>query len=142
MTLTKIWQRLGNWYRAEYGSLLKSDQAAFKELFTGVLDGAPAKPQRGRIQHFYSRKFYESRIKQHVEDRMESLGRRSALSGDPPPKKIDVVAKVTAELYEQETPEFQKDCELAMEREYQQALKGWEASLADSPTRTPEEIAA
>jgi hypothetical protein len=38
--------------------------------------------------------------------------------------------------------EFQRDCELAMERKYQQALKGWEASLADSPTRTAEEIAS
>jgi hypothetical protein len=73
---------------------------------------------------------------------MESLTRRAALSGEPLPKKIDVTAKVTAELYEQETPAFQKDCELAMEREYQQALKGWEASLSDSPARSPEEIAA
>ncbi|KAJ7714225.1 hypothetical protein B0H14DRAFT_3635393 [Mycena olivaceomarginata] len=111
--------RLGNWYREQYGSLLKSDKAAFKELFTGVLDSAPAKPQRGRIHHFYSRKFYETRIKDHVEARMESLTRRAALSGEPLPKKIDVTAK--------------KDCELAMEREYQQALKGWEASLSDSP---------
>jgi hypothetical protein len=49
---------------------------------------------------------------------------------------------VTAELYEQESLEFKNDCEVAMEREYQQALKGWEASLADSPTKTPEEIAS
>jgi hypothetical protein len=87
MTLTKIWQRLGNWYRGEYSSLLKSDKAAFKDLFTGVLDGAPAKPQHGRIHHFYSRKFYESRIKEHVDERMEKLGRRLALSGDPLPQK-------------------------------------------------------
>jgi hypothetical protein len=135
-------QRIGNWYRAEYGSLLKSDKAAFKELVTGVLDGAPAKPQRGRAVHFYSRKFYESRIKEHVEDRWESLQRRSALAKEPLPKKIDVIAKVTAELWAQESSEFQEDCELAMDREHHQALKGWEASLADSPTRTPEEIAS
>ncbi|KAJ7759853.1 hypothetical protein B0H14DRAFT_3895775 [Mycena olivaceomarginata] len=42
--------RIGNWYRGEYGSLLKSDKVAFKELFTGALDGAPAKPLwRGRM---------------------------------------------------------------------------------------------
>jgi hypothetical protein len=29
-----------------------------------------------------------------------------------------------------------------MEREHQQALKGWEASFADSPMRSPEEIAS
>jgi hypothetical protein len=122
--------------------LLKSDKGAFKELFTGALDGVPAKPQRGHAVHFYSRKFYESRVKEHVEACWESLQRRSALSGDPLPKKIDVTAKVKVELWEQEPPEFQRECELTMEREHQQALKGWEASLADSLTRLPEEIAS
>ncbi|KAJ7810364.1 hypothetical protein B0H14DRAFT_3757652 [Mycena olivaceomarginata] len=55
--------RIGAWYRGEYGGLLKRDQESFRELFTGVLDGAPPKPQRGRIVHFYSRKYYETRVK-------------------------------------------------------------------------------
>jgi hypothetical protein len=92
--------------------------------------------------HFYSRKFYESHIKEDVEERMASLTRRAGLAGEVGPKRIDVIAKVTAECWDQETVEFQQDCELAMEREYQQALKGWEASLSDTPTRTAEEIAA
>jgi hypothetical protein len=106
------------------------------------LDSTPPKPQRGRPTHFYSRKFYETRIKEDVENRMASLTRRAVSSGEAPPNRIDVIAKVTAECWDQETPQFREDCELAQEREYQQALKGWEASLADSPTRTPEEIAA
>ncbi|KAJ7699837.1 hypothetical protein B0H14DRAFT_3528293 [Mycena olivaceomarginata] len=114
--------RIGAWYRAQYGSLLQSDKTAFQELFTGVLDGAPPKPQRGRLLHFYSRKFYDSRIKEDAEERMVSLTRRAELAGEAAPKRIDVIAK------------------LAMEREHQQALKGWEASLSDSPTRTAEEI--
>ncbi|KAJ7809287.1 hypothetical protein B0H14DRAFT_2608181 [Mycena olivaceomarginata] len=32
--------RIGVWYRAQYGSLLKSNKTAFQELFTGILDGA------------------------------------------------------------------------------------------------------
>jgi hypothetical protein len=126
----------------QYGYLLKSDKTAFQELFTGVLDGAPPKPQRGRMAHFYSRKFYDTRIKEEVEERLASLTRHAEREGGPPPKRIDVIAKVTAECWDRETPEFQRDCELALEREYQQVLKGWEASLSDSPTRTAEEIAA
>jgi hypothetical protein len=45
-------------------------------------------------------------------------------------------------VWAEETPAFQRECEVAMEREYQQKLKAWEASLADSPTRSAEEIAA
>ncbi|KAJ7350498.1 hypothetical protein DFH08DRAFT_806552 [Mycena albidolilacea] len=133
--LATLRSRVGQWYRDQYGGLLKSDQAAFKELFTGVLDGAPPKPQRGRIIHFYSRKFYETRVKEHVEKRLE----KSPAEGE---SSIKLVAKVTSERWEQESPDFKRECETAMEREYQQALKGWEASLADSPTRTAEEIVA
>ncbi|KAJ7747607.1 hypothetical protein B0H14DRAFT_3604655 [Mycena olivaceomarginata] len=103
----KTCELIGAWYRAQYGSLLQSDKTAFQELFTGVLDGAPPKPQRGRLLHFYSRKFYDSRIKEDAEERMVSLTRRAELAGEAAPKRIDVIAKVTAECWEQETVEFQ-----------------------------------
>ncbi|KAJ7301194.1 hypothetical protein DFH08DRAFT_978973 [Mycena albidolilacea] len=115
--------RIGVWYHAQYGLLLKSDKTAFQELFTGILDGMPPKPQRGHMLHFYSRKFYELHIKEDVEERMASLTRRAGLAGEAGPKHIDVIAKVTVECWDQETVEFQQDCELAMECEYQQALK-------------------
>ncbi|KAJ7686442.1 hypothetical protein B0H14DRAFT_2654290 [Mycena olivaceomarginata] len=98
--------RIAEWYRREYGSLLKSDEAAFKDLFTGVLDGAPPKPQRGRIVHFYSRKYYDTRIKTRVEARLASLKRRTQNSGEAKPETIDVVSKVTNELWDDESPEF------------------------------------
>ncbi|KAJ6478369.1 hypothetical protein C8R45DRAFT_934138 [Mycena sanguinolenta] len=134
--------RIGAWYRLEYGALLKTEETAFKELFTGALDNAPLKPQRRRTNHFYSRKFYETRIKVHVEERMESLIRRAQLSGEEPPKLIDIVAKVTAERWDQETPEFRLECEIAKDREHEQAMDAYRASLADSPSQTPEERAA
>ncbi|KAJ7832280.1 hypothetical protein B0H13DRAFT_2371029 [Mycena leptocephala] len=134
--------RIGQWYRLEYGSLLKSDKTAFKELFTGVLDGAPPKPQRGRINHFYSRNFYDTCIKARVEARLAALQRRAENTGGAPPNKIEVIARVTAEVWEEETPAFRQECELALECEYQAALKAWEASLVDSPSRSAEEVAA
>ncbi|KAJ7306866.1 hypothetical protein DFH08DRAFT_975891 [Mycena albidolilacea] len=138
--------RIGQWYRAEYGALLKCDKSAFKDLFTGVLNGAPPKPQRGRILHFYSRKYYATRIRQRVDERVESLKRRARFAGETVAEAermpIDVVAKVTSEVWAEETPAFQRECEVAMEEEYQKVVKAWEMSLADSPTRTAEEIAA
>jgi hypothetical protein len=142
ITHDAIFQRISQWYRLEYGSLLKSDKAAFKEMFTGALDGAPPKPQRGRPIHFYSRKYNETRIKSRVEERLESLKRRAEREGTEMPQTIDVISKVTAEMYNEESPAFRDEIELAVEREHQQAVKAWEASLADSPTRTPEEMAA
>ncbi|KAJ7049327.1 hypothetical protein C8F01DRAFT_1265521 [Mycena amicta] len=134
--------RIGQWYRLEDSSLLKSDKTAFQEMFMGALDGAPPKPQRGRTIHFYSRKYYDTRIKDHVESRLESLKRRATLDGQEMPKVIDVIVKVMPEIWGEEMAAFRDEVELAAEQEHQQAVKAWEASLADSPTRMPEEMAA
>ncbi|KAJ7300513.1 hypothetical protein DFH08DRAFT_979605 [Mycena albidolilacea] len=64
------------------------------------------------------------------------------MSGEDMPRTIDVVAKITNECFEEESVAFQKEVRVAYEKEYQLSLKAWEVSLADSPTRTPEEIAA
>ncbi|KAJ7363061.1 hypothetical protein DFH08DRAFT_951265 [Mycena albidolilacea] len=124
-------QRIGQWYCEEY-----------RDLFTGILDGAPPKPQQSRVGHFYSRKYYELHVKPRGEARLAALKRRSEAAGKPMPEYIDVIAKVTAEVWGKETPAFQHECQLAMEWEHQEDLRGWEASLADSSTKTPEEIAA
>jgi hypothetical protein len=106
------------------------------------LDGAPPKPQRGRIIHFYSQFYYETRVKHRVEARLEAMKRRHDVSGEVMAEKIDIIAKVTGEVWDKETPVFQHGCQMDCEREYEQRLKAWEVSLNDSPTRTPEELAA
>ncbi|KAJ7895290.1 hypothetical protein B0H14DRAFT_2558862 [Mycena olivaceomarginata] len=120
---------MGDWYRCKYGSLLKSDEAAFKDLFTGVLDGTPPRPQQEQIVHFYSRKYYDTWIKPRVEVWLALLKRRNKMAGDKMPETIDVVSK------------FRHEVEVVFEHEYQKKLRTWEALLADSPTRSPEEIA-
>ncbi|KAJ7874259.1 hypothetical protein B0H13DRAFT_2348671 [Mycena leptocephala] len=134
--------RIGDWYRRRYGALLKIEKAAFKELFTGTLDNAPAKPQHGQPLHYYSQRCFEERVKGRYEVRMASIQRRSQHSGEKVPAVLALQNKVTKEVWEEETPAFQAEIRVGWEREYQVALKAWESSLADSPTRTPEEMAA
>ncbi|KAJ7736962.1 hypothetical protein DFH07DRAFT_966643 [Mycena maculata] len=118
--------RMGQWYRAKYGSLLKSEKTAFADLFTGALDGAPPKPQKPKMIHYFSQKFYVSLVKEEFERRREALHRRAVYT--------DIV-----EL--SQTAAFKEDLKLQRDKECTAAVKGWEASLADSPTRTAEEIA-
>ncbi|KAJ7333207.1 hypothetical protein DFH08DRAFT_814325 [Mycena albidolilacea] len=133
--------QIGAWYRSAYRNLLKSDQDTFKDLFTGALDGALSKPHRGCIIHFYSRMYYDTRVKHHVKECLESLKRRCDLLAEPMLRKLNVIAKVTSEVWETEPLAFQHECMLELEQEYQQRLEAWEVLLTDSPTRTPEEIA-
>ncbi|KAJ7908409.1 hypothetical protein B0H13DRAFT_2331394 [Mycena leptocephala] len=139
--LVNLRDKIGWWYHAQYRSLLKSDKAAFKELFTGVLDGAPPKPQCSQITHFYSRHYYEKRVKSAFEARWDSLQRSARYSGEKVPADIVVKNQVIKEMWEDETHKFQAEVKAAVEREYQLALVGWKASLADSPTRSAEEMA-
>ncbi|KAJ7864012.1 hypothetical protein B0H14DRAFT_3443818 [Mycena olivaceomarginata] len=85
--------------------------------------------------------YYDARIKQRVEARLEALNRRSDVSGEPMPRKINDIAKVTSDVWEEETPAFQHECKVDWECEYEQRLKAWEVLLTDSPTQTPEEMA-
>jgi hypothetical protein len=71
------------------------------------LDGTLEKPQRDPIDHFYSRKFSDTRVKPCLEARLAVLERQAEMTGGPPPKTIDVVTKVTAEAWE-ETPTFMR----------------------------------
>jgi hypothetical protein len=82
------------------------------------LDGVPLKPQRGRLIHFYSRKYYDTRIKARVDARLAALKRRTENSGEGMPETIDVISKVTNDLWEDESPEFRHEVEVAFEREY------------------------
>ncbi|KAJ7136478.1 hypothetical protein C8R43DRAFT_1132379 [Mycena crocata] len=134
--------RLGQWYRHQYGSLVKTGQTAFVKIFSGALDVAPPKPGRPQLMHFYSRKFYEDRLQERFVTRMESMRKRAEYTGEAEPKALAVLPIVTKEAWEDETVGFQEEVKEALEREYKVAIKGWEASLADSPTRTPEEMAA
>jgi hypothetical protein len=120
---------------------VKSDKAAFAEIFTGVLDGAPPKPVRPQLLHYYSSKFYAEHIKARFDGRMTSLTSRALRTNAPPPKALSVRPAVTKEVWEEQPAGFQREVQDALERDYQTALRGWKASLADSPTRTPEEMA-
>ncbi|KAJ6475386.1 hypothetical protein C8R45DRAFT_935014 [Mycena sanguinolenta] len=134
--------RIGEWHRRKYSGLLQSDKAVFKELFAGVLDYAAPKPQRRQLQHFYSRRYYESQVKPRCKERMAALKRRAACTGTKTPTPLALQNEVTKGVWSDETPAFQEQVKVAWEREYQAAVKAWEAALADGPARTPEEFAA
>jgi hypothetical protein len=73
---------------------------------------------------------------------MEAIKRRAEYTGEKVPAVLALQNLVTKEVWDEEEPAFQEEVKLVWEREYQASVRGWEASLSDSPTRTPEELAA
>lgn len=140
--LTIISQRIGQWYRDQYSGLLKENKTKFAELFTDEFDVRPGKPIQPRIRQFYSTKFYEKRIKPAFDARKAALTRRSVHTGEAVPRDVKIRADVTAELWDEETPEFREEVRLVLEREHANTVEAWESSQTDSPAKSPEELAA
>ncbi|KAJ7019389.1 hypothetical protein C8F04DRAFT_888098, partial [Mycena alexandri] len=95
-----------------------------------------------RVQQFYSKLYYDTRVKARVEARIQALQKRAEYTGGEPPHPFAVQNDVTKECWEGETEMFQAETVRLMEREYEATVKAWEASLADSPSRTAEEYNA
>ncbi|KAJ6452359.1 hypothetical protein C8R47DRAFT_1083775 [Mycena vitilis] len=138
----KLRERLGQWYRGQYQSLLEKDKTSFGELFAGLghtLQKAPRLPQ---VVHFYSNRHYETRVKDRVAERKLAVATQAKYTGEEPPAPIAVQNKVTKECWDDESREFQEELIRARNREHDIVLKGWRESLADSPSRTPEDFNA
>ncbi|KAJ7897381.1 hypothetical protein B0H13DRAFT_2337915 [Mycena leptocephala] len=132
----KLRDRIGQWYRGQYSGLVKRDKSSFAELFVD----APDKPRQPQLVQFYSTRYYDTRVKDRFDERWQALLKRAEHSGLPPPKVIKVQNEVTKEVWDDETPEFQAEVERARDKYHAAMLKAWEDSLADSPSKTPEEL--
>jgi ribosome-binding protein aMBF1 (putative translation factor) len=120
---------------------LKEDKTAFGELFAplGPMVQQPRKPQ---LLHFYSGRYYETRIKSRVEARLDTLRRRAEFSGEKLPHKITVQNDITKECWEEESEPFQQETIRALDRHHEITLKAWREAYSDSPARTPEDYHA
>ncbi|KAJ7780817.1 hypothetical protein DFH07DRAFT_765303 [Mycena maculata] len=85
--------------------------------------------------------FYVSLMKEEFERRREALHRRAVYTDEKVLSDLELRGKVTHDVYEAQTAAFKEDLKLQRDKEWTAAVKGWEASLADSPTRMAEEIA-
>ncbi|KAK6997436.1 hypothetical protein R3P38DRAFT_3219441 [Favolaschia claudopus] len=138
----KAKERLGQWYRAQFTSLLKEDKSAFGGLFAplgNVMGQAPRKPQ---LMHFYSTRNYETRVKERAEARFQELVKEAELSGEPAPHMLAVRNEVTKACWQEESDVFKEETMQALERAHEITLRAWKEGQSDGPSRTAEEYNA
>ncbi|KAJ6458522.1 hypothetical protein C8R45DRAFT_1110053 [Mycena sanguinolenta] len=98
--------KIGVWFNTQYGGGQKRGRKnvkTFKQLFDKTELEPPA-PVKSRVLHFYSRHFYDDRIKLRVLTRWAALSRLSK-----PPALITVRNAVTKEAWEAESQEFRDE---------------------------------
>jgi hypothetical protein len=136
-SLTRRWQKIGAWFRGEYGGVLKTNKkqatTSFKELFDRPEMGPP-RPVRPRILNFYSTRFYKTRIKARYDARWAEVSKLPA-----PPAAISVQNAIIKEAWNAETPQFKAEVEAEWTKEYEAELEAYETVVSGETPKTPEE---
>ncbi|KAJ7429451.1 hypothetical protein B0H11DRAFT_2265630 [Mycena galericulata] len=129
-------KRIGVWYNARYGGSLekrKAKKVTFKVLFDKPALEPPA-PVKPRTLHYYSRKFYDERIKPLFTARWGTVSRRP-----DPPAVIKVRNAATKEAWEAETAAFKKEVILAIDNEHKIAKEAYSMAVSGAIPTTAEE---
>ncbi|KAK7052712.1 hypothetical protein R3P38DRAFT_2763051 [Favolaschia claudopus] len=132
----KLKGKIGSWYNTRYGGSVegkKKKTTSFKKVFDKPELDPPA-PVKPRLINHYTHRFYNQRIKAHVEARWAVESRRP-----DPPKLIVFRNKVIRECWEAESEAFKAEVTESLEKEHKAAMEAYAvASAAEAPT-TPEE---
>jgi hypothetical protein len=111
----------------------KKTKVSFKALFDKPELDPPA-PKKLRVVHFYSRRFYQERIKDRVTARWAAVSKLAN-----PPKEITIRNQVTKECWDAEDPSFQEEVEAALQNEHKAAKKAYTTATSGEAPTTAEE---
>ncbi|KAJ7030304.1 hypothetical protein C8F04DRAFT_1264069 [Mycena alexandri] len=137
-----IRRRVAAWYCRTYRGLEAREKNVFADMLAGVEATGPTYPKRAQPIHFYSRKYYEERVKARFEARWAVEVKRAEDLELEEPEPIKVRNAVTKEVYEGESQEFRDELKLAVEAEPLAAVRAWELTRSESESKTPQEINA
>ncbi|KAJ7030501.1 hypothetical protein C8F04DRAFT_1263801 [Mycena alexandri] len=141
-THLQIRKRIAAWYCRTYRGLDAREKNIFTEIMAGIESTGPSYPKRAQPIHFYSRKYYEEKVKARFEARWATEVQRAKDLEMPEPEAIKIRNAVTKEVFEEETPEFQAELKLAVEAEHVAAVRAWELTSSQAETKTPQEMNA
>ncbi|KAJ7633768.1 hypothetical protein DFH06DRAFT_1336855 [Mycena polygramma] len=125
--------RIGQWYRTQYGSggSEQGKMNMFKELLHAKPDAAEGKPVKGQTWQFYSKLYYEERVKAEFEREWAIEVQRAKDLELPAPHDVKVRGDVTRRMWGGETPEFQAEVIAKMNKEHDLKVRGWEMGRAE-----------
>ncbi|KAJ6570300.1 hypothetical protein DFH09DRAFT_1313492 [Mycena vulgaris] len=135
-------KRITAWYRRTYRGVDKQDKNIFADLLSGALDMAVGCPTRSQPTHFFSRKFYEERIKGRFESAWALEVERTKNLGEEPPAEIKIRNEVTKEVWEEETEDFWAEVLAAVDTEHRAAVKAWEMTWVAGEEKSAEVLSA
>ncbi|TFK81054.1 hypothetical protein K466DRAFT_604816 [Polyporus arcularius HHB13444] len=137
--------KLQRWFRYHGTKSLKSRKPENSLVKIIKAFGSQAKaPRRMQTLQFYSKLYYDSRVKSIVDAEWPKVVAQAGASGTPPPKRLKHQNKVLARIFAAETAEFQDALKRQRDDEHEEEIAAWKASRLDfgdaGSTRSPEEF--
>ncbi|KAJ7773604.1 hypothetical protein DFH07DRAFT_952651 [Mycena maculata] len=133
--------KIGVWYNSQFGGSVarkKAPGTSFKKLFDKKELDPPA-PVKPRVLHWYSRKFYDERIKPRVVACWNAVQRAPK---PPPPAKplalIQVRNTVTREAWNAETEPFKQEVLESIREEHEVAKAAYALAVSGEAPSTAE----
>ncbi|KAJ6450013.1 hypothetical protein C8R47DRAFT_1230448 [Mycena vitilis] len=135
-------KRIAAWYCRTYRDVSESEKVFFAEIVGGMDNAGPGHPKRAHLIHFYSRRYYDERVKARFEASYAVEKQLAKDLGKEAPAEVKIRNEITREVFDEENEEFQEELKRGVEAEYVAAVRAWELTRAETQTRTPAEVNA
>ncbi len=136
-------QKLQRWCRYHGTKSLKGQSADPLSKILKAFKTQDKAPRRMQTQQFYSKLYYDTRIKATVDAEWPRIVAEAGAKGTPPPKRLKHQNRVVAQFFASETREFQAALIAQRDAEYDEELAAWKSDSLDCTEvpKTPEEFA-
>ncbi|TFK80859.1 hypothetical protein K466DRAFT_503161 [Polyporus arcularius HHB13444] len=135
--------KLQRWFRYHGTKSLKTKGADPLSKILAAFKTQDKAPRRMQTTQFYSKLYYDTRIKATVDAEWPKVVAQAGAKGAPPPKRLKHQNSVVARFYAAETPEFKAALQAQRDAEYEEEHAAWKTASLDNtvvPT-TPAEFA-
>ncbi|KAI0038815.1 hypothetical protein FA95DRAFT_1577978 [Auriscalpium vulgare] len=127
--------KLGNWYRHHCSKVVKEEDR-HDDWAKKLLQSAVNPPKRAQAYHYYSRKYFDTRVKPAFLAGWEEKQADARAAGLPKlndKQKFAYQGNVTRQKYQFESQEFKEELARHVEEEYQAALAEYNQRYIDQP---------
>lgn len=108
------------WFHSHYAKVDSAGGLEMEQLFNDITDAVPKPPRRMRITQYYSKQYYNTRIKPVFDAEWAN-----ALTSPGPekPSRINILNTVTTRLWQNETSTFKTYLEQKRDEEHAKELE-------------------
>ncbi|RDX39725.1 hypothetical protein OH76DRAFT_1490873 [Lentinus brumalis] len=124
--------KLQRWFRYHGTKALKSKRVDPLSKILSAFKSQEKPPRRMQTLQFYSKLYYDTRIKATVDAEWPKVLAQAGAKGAPPPKRLRHQNIIVAQKFAAETPGFQAALKKQRDAEFDEEYAAWKASSLDS----------